>query len=135
MPQSLTVSGVFKKENQPQQHFSSLPMALLDRQQDVISVFFDYKKAFDSVPHSRLKEQLAQAGFHSHTLSWLCSYLSDRQQNVLVNGEHSQPACVLSGVPQGSVLGPLLFLLYINNITKLCLSPKTRLTLNADDML
>ena len=108
---------------------------LLDRQQDVISVFFDFKKAFDSVPHRKLMERLAQAGFHPHILSWLCSYLSDRQQNVLVNGEHSQPTRVLSGVPQGSVLGPLLFLLYINDITKLCLSPNTRLTLYADDML
>ena len=71
---------------------------------------------------------LSQTGFHLHTVSWLYSYLSDRQ-HVLVSGEHSQSACVLFGVPQRSVLGPLLFLLVI---IKLCLSPNTRLTLYAD---
>ena len=80
-------------------------------------------------------EHLAQTGFHQHILSWLCSYLSDRQQCVLVNGEHSQCMHVLSGVPQGSALGPLLYLIYINDITQLCLSPSTRMTLYADDML
>ena len=75
----------------------------LDRKEDVICVFFDYKKAFDSVPHRMLMECLSQLEFHPLILSWLCSYLSNRQQFVRVNGENSQSIAVRSGVPQGSV--------------------------------
>ena len=107
----------------------------LDRKEDVVCVFFDYKKAFDSVPHRMLMECLSQSGIHPHILSWLCSYLSNRQQFVRVNGENSQSIAVRSGVPQGSVLGPLLFLLYINDITKLNFSSNSRLSLYADDIL
>ena len=63
------------------------------------------------------------------------SYLSGRQQYVLVNGMHSECCHVLSGVPQCSVLGPLLFLIYINSLTYIPLSDSTRLTLYADDLL
>ena len=80
-------------------------------------------------------ECLSQSGIHPHILSWLCSYLSNRQQFVRVNGENSQSIAVCSGVPQGSVLGPLLFLLYINDITKLNFSSNSRLSLYADDIL
>ena len=109
--------------------------SFLDKQKDVICVFFDYRKAFDSVPHRRLMDRLFQIGFHPSILAWICSYLSNRQQAVLVNGESSRPTVVRSGVPQGSVLGPLLFLLYINDVTKLVLSKTSRLVLYADDML
>ena len=105
----------------------------LDKQKDVICIFFDYRKAFDSVPHRRLMDKLSQIGFHPLILAWICSYLSNREQVVLVNGDSSQPIAVCSGVPQGSVLGPLLFLLYIDDITKLILSKNTRLVLYADD--
>ena len=67
--------------------------------------------------------------------AWLCSYLSARHQFVLVNGKHSKSTLIRSGVPQGSVFGPLLFLLYINDITKLHHSDHSRLTLYADDIL
>ena len=104
-----------------------------------LSVFYClclyYKKAFDSVPHRMLMECLSQSGIHPHIQSWLCSYLSNRQQFVRVNGENSQSIAVRSGVPQGSVLGPLLFLLYINDITKLNFSSNSRLSLYADDIL
>ena len=92
------------------------------------------QKAFDSVPHRKLMERLSEVGFHPLILSWLCSYLSNRQQFVRVNGESSQPIVVHSGVPQGSVLGPLLFLLYINDVTKQPPSKDSRLSLYADDM-
>ena len=107
----------------------------LDQQHDVLCVFLDFKKAFDSVPHRRLMEKLTQLGLQSNILSWLCSYLSGREQYVLVNGKHSKSTLVRSGVPQGSVLGPLLFLLYVNDITNLHRSDQSRLSLYADDML
>ena len=107
----------------------------LERREDIICVFFDYKKAFDSVPHRMLMECLSHLEFHPLILSWLCSYLSNRQQFVCVSGKHSQSIAVRSGVPQGSVLGPLLFLIYINDITTLNFSSNSRLTLYADDIL
>ena len=65
---------------------------------------------------------LSQLGVHPLILAWLCSYLSNRQRFVCVNGESSQSIALRSGVPQGSVLGHLLFLVYVNDITKLVLS-------------
>ena len=96
---------------------------------------FYFKKAFDSVSHKKLMNILCEIGTHPVLLSWLCSYLSGRQLYVLVNGKHFECCHVLSGVPQGSVLGPLLFLIYINSITYIHLSDSMRLTLYADDML
>ena len=68
-------------------------------------------------------------------MSWLHSYLTKRQQSVVVNGASSHSTHVISGVPQGSVLGPLLFLIYIDDITALALSESSKLSLYADDML
>ena len=109
--------------------------SLLDKHYDIACVFFDCKKAFDSVPHQKMIEKLSQLDLPPSILSWLCNYLSGKRQFVLVNGEHSKSTLIRSGVPQGSVRGPLLFLLYINDITKLHLSDQSRLTLYADDML
>ena len=105
------------------------------KQKDVICILFDYRTAFDSVRHRRLMDKLSQIGFHPLILAWICSHLSNREQVVLVNSDSSQPIAVRSRVPQGSVLGPLLFLLYIDDITKLILFKNTRLVLYADDML
>ena len=107
----------------------------LDKRIDVLCVFFDFKKAFDTVPHGKLMEKVSRIGFAPKILSWLCSYLSGRKQYVMVNGEQSQATLVRSGVPQGSVLGPLLFLIYINDITELHFSEQSRLSLYADDIL
>ena len=98
-------------------------------------VFFLFQKGFDTVSHRKLMNILCEIGTHPVLLSWLCSYLSGRQQHVLVSGMHSECCHVLSGVPQGSVLGPLLFLIYINSLTYIPLSDSTMLTLYADDLL
>ena len=102
---------------------------------DICSVFLDLKKAFDTVPHQSLMEKLVRLNLNPFILQWLCSYLTNRQQKVVVGGEESGTIPVISGVPQGSVLGPLLFLIYIDGVTRIPLSEGSKLVLYADDML
>ena len=97
--------------------------------------FFDLRKAFDSVPHSLLLDKLAtlNGNLCPHLLRWIHSYLSERSQVVAVGGELSTVKKVLSGVPQGSVLGPLLFTIYINDVAER-ISPSSSISLYADDI-
>ena len=82
----------------------------------VDSIYMDFAKAFDTVPHRRLMVKLRSYGIKGKILNWISSFISKRTQVVVVNGKESTLGHVLSGIPQGSVLGPILFLIYINDI-------------------
>ena len=77
----------------------------------------EFSKAFDAVSHKLLLNKLIYYGITDLTLQWINQFLSNRAQTVSVNSSHSDPEHVISGVPQGSVLGPVLSLLHINDIT------------------
>ena len=102
-----------------------------------ISIFMDLSKAFDTIDHNILLKKLKFYGLDIISFEWFKSYLTNRQQYVIVNSENSQMKPVTTGVPQGSILGPLLFLIYINDIsycsdkfTFLCFADDTTITIS-----
>ena len=83
----------------------------------MISVLLDFSKAFDTVQHGILLRKMECMGIRGEALDWFSSYLSNRSQYVNINGVDSSIKAVTTGVHQGSTLGPLLFLLYINDMS------------------
>jgi len=103
---------------------------ILDQDGAVDTVYVDFAKAFDSVPHERLLLKLQSCGVNGCLLSWIRNFITSRQQSVCVDGIYSVVINVINGVPQGSVLGPALFVCYINDMPE---SVSSFLFMYADD--
>jgi hypothetical protein len=104
----------------------------LDKGGMIDVIYCDFMKAFDKVPHKRLIKKLTAYGIEGNLLNWIQSFLTGRQQQVVINGIISKPTDVTSGIPQGSVLGPLLFIIYINDLPDV-ISSGSEIFLFADD--
>ena len=124
----------FRRKNSPAHSLIEITEKIkesIDNGKYGCGIFIDLKKAFDTVNHKILLTKLEHYGIRGSVLGWFESYLTDRKQYVFYNGTSSDIATISCGVPQGSVLGPLLFLIYINDLPNI--SDKLSFFLFADD--
>ena len=105
---------------------------IIDQGGAIDLIYCDFMKAFDKVPHRRLLYKLKQYGIDGNILNWIQNFLCGRTQEVIINTSKSRPADVSSGIPQGSVLGPILFVIYINDLPEV-VDKDTFIFLFADD--
>ena len=104
----------------------------LEEGNEVAAIFFE---AFDSVPYQHLLQKLVDINLDPFLIAWISDYLTDRKQRTVLSGSISRSLPVTSGVPQGSVLGPLLFIIFMSDINSVNLSHESKLLLCADDIL
>ena len=112
------------------QHFDAIYEGLVDNA-DTDSIYLDYEKAFDKVDHRLLLLKLKKYKVHNLLINWIKSFLEDRVQIVAINGNQSKPVKIISGVPQGTVLGPVLFIIFLNDLVNAI--NRSSVSLFADD--
>ena len=123
----------FRKNHSCETQLLSLFQDLASNPSQIDLIIMDFSKAFDKVPHIRLDYKLDLYGTRGHMREWILDFLSGRSQRVVLEGASSASEPVVSGVPQGTVLGPVLFLMYINDLSDVTVHSTARLF--ADDCI
>ena len=111
-------------------YYNYILSSILEKNNNVDVIYLDFSKAFDKVDHQILLRKARNLGIGGKVIKWLEEFLTNRRQSVIVDGVKSNPTRVISGVPQGTVLGPLLFIIMINDI---CINIQSEIFSFADD--